>query len=368
LPIYPFINKQLSAVTDQVNQLATSIAGYNEAIAVAAANGKTPNDLLDARDEAIRKLSTFIGVNVVAQDDQTLNVFIGSGQPLVVGSKAARLEVVAGQAEPLRADVLAITLTAVGRPALAVSDQVNRQLGQGVDLRGNFAEPLFLDINDARYTQQRSLARAGNSDMTANLSVRIEDTTRLSTSDYQVEFINGTDYQIRRLSDGKLMEWDDDNDPATPASTTFTIGATSGPSIDGFSLAIASGTFAAGDRFLITPTRNAASTVLNTLKSPEELAFAMPLKAETSPANIGTGSISQPTLITEIDIYDPAAQTALENSLRNTPPLRVVFTSESDYEVYDVAGNLLGGNTIVPGRTTSSRSLPERRRSPSRSP
>src|SRR5690606_34895031 len=105
LPIYPFINKQLSAVTDQVNQLATSIAGYNEAIAVAAANGKTPNDLLDARDEAIRKLSTFIGVNVVAQDDQTLNVFIGSGQPLVVGSKAARLEVVAGQADPLRAEV-----------------------------------------------------------------------------------------------------------------------------------------------------------------------------------------------------------------------------------------------------------------------
>ncbi len=375
-----FINKQLSAVTDQVNQLATSIAGYNEAIAVAAANGKTPNDLLDARDEAIRKLSTFIGVNVVAQDDQTLNVFIGSRQPLVVGSKAARLEVVAGQSDPLRAevqfvsgnsrqgvtslitggemggllryrqDVLDTTLNAVGRLALAVSDQVNRQLGQGVDLRGNFGEPLFLDINDARYTQQRSLARAGNSDMSANLSVRIEDTTRLSTSDYQVEFINGTDYQIRRLSDGKLMEWDDDNDPATPASTTFTIGATPGPSIDGFSLAIASGTFAAGDRFLITPTRNAASTVLNTLKSPEELAFAMPLKAETSPANIGTGSISQPTLITEIDIYDPAAQTALENSLRNTPPLRVVFTSESDYEVYDVAGNLLGGNTIVPGQ------------------
>ena len=36
--------KQMSAVTDQVNQLATSIAGYNNAIAVAAANGKAPND------------------------------------------------------------------------------------------------------------------------------------------------------------------------------------------------------------------------------------------------------------------------------------------------------------------------------------
>ena len=378
-----FINKQLSAVTEQVNQLATSIAGYNDAIAVAAANGKAPNDLLDAREEAVRKLSEFIGVTVVAQDDNTYNLFIGSGQPLVVGPKAARLDVVPGQSDPLRSevqfvsgnarqgitslitggemggliryreDVLDSTLNSVGRLALVLADQVNSQLGQGLDLKGNFGQPLFRDINDINFVQQRSLARLGNSDPTANLTTRIENAGELTTSDYQVEFLNGTDYQIRRVSDGQLMTWDDDNDPLTAPVSTFAIGAAPGPTIDGFSLSITSGTFAAGDRFLITPTRNAGSTMQSTLKQPEELAFALPLKSDTSPANIGTGSITQPTLTTRIDIYDPAAQAALQTSLRDTPPLRIVFTSETDYEVYDIGGALVGSNTIVPGQNNT---------------
>lgn len=378
-----FVNKQLSAVKDQVNQLATSIAGYNDAIVMATANGGSPNDLLDAREEAVRKLSEFIGVTVVQQDDLSYNLFIGSGQPLVVGGNAAQLDVVAGTADPLRhevqfvsggarqgitslitggemggliryrEDVLDSTLNSIGRLALVVSDQINSQLGQGLDLKGNFGQALFRDINDASYLQQRSLARPGNSDANANLTVRITEATQLSASDYQVEFLNGTDYQIRRTSDGQLMTWDDDNDPTTLPSSTFTIGATDGPTIDGFALSIASGTFAAGDRFLVTPTRNAGTAIVNTLKQAEELAFGQPLKSEASPANIGTGSVSQPSLTTEIDIYDPAAKAALENSLRNAPPLRVVFTSDSAYEVYDINGTQVGGNTIVPGQSNT---------------
>src|SRR5690606_5568394 len=80
-----FLNKQMVAVSDQVNRLATSVASLNNAIAVAAANGQQPNDLLDARDEAVRQLSTYVGVTVVPQDDSSYNLFIGSGQPLVVG-------------------------------------------------------------------------------------------------------------------------------------------------------------------------------------------------------------------------------------------------------------------------------------------
>jgi len=48
------LNKQMQTVTDQVNRLAGSIGSLNDAIAVAAANGKQPNDLLDQRDEAVR--------------------------------------------------------------------------------------------------------------------------------------------------------------------------------------------------------------------------------------------------------------------------------------------------------------------------
>ncbi|MBU1281845.1 MAG: flagellar hook-associated protein FlgK [Gammaproteobacteria bacterium] len=369
-----FINKQLSAVTDQVNQLAGSIAGYNDAIAIAASNGQQPNDLLDAREEAVRKLSTFIGVTVVAQDDNSYNLFVGSGQPLVVGSQASRLEVVPGLSDPLRSevqfvsgnsrqgitslitggemggliryreDVLDTTLNSVGRLALSITDQVNRQLGQGLDLNGQFGNGLFRELNDPLLIGQRSLARVGNSDTTANLNVLIEDTTQLTTSDYEVEFTNATDYTVRRVSDGTSFG-------------PFDITVVPAAEFDGISLNVASGTFAAGDRFRVMPTRNAGESIRADMKRPEELAFAAPLKSQTSPANIGTGVISQPTLLTEIDIYDPVAQTDLETSLRNAPPLRIVMGAgggaTQGYDVVDVNGNVIDTGVIVPGQNNS---------------
>lgn len=369
-----FINKQLSAVTDQVNQLAKSIASYNDAISVAAANGQQPNDLLDAREEAVRKLSTFIGVTVVPQDDNSYNLFVGSGQPLVVGSQASRLEVVPGLSDPLRSevqfvsgnsrqgitslitggemggliryreDVLDTTLNAVGRLALSVTDQVNRQLGQGLDLNGQFGNGLFRELNDPLLTGQRSLARIGNSDTTANLNVLIEDTTQLTTSDYEVEFTSATNYTARRISDGTSFG-------------PFDITAAPAAEFDGVSLNVASGTFAAGDRFRIMPTRNAGEYIRADMKRPEELAFAAPLKSQTSPANIGTGVITQPTLITEIDIYDPVAQADLETSLRNAPPLRIVMgaagSASQGYDVVDINGNVIDSGIIVPGQNNN---------------
>ena len=379
-----FINKQLSAVTDQVNQLATSIAGYNDAIAVASSNGQAPNDLLDAREEAVRKLSEFIGVTVVPQDDNSYNLFIGSGQPLVVGKNAARLEITPGQSDPLRSeiqfisgnsqqnvsslitggemggllryrqDVLDTSMNSIGRLALSVADQMNSQLGQGLDLNGQFGKSLFRPINDPLLLAQRSLARIGNSDPMANLNVSITDTTRLTTSDYEVQFTSATEYQIRRSSDGQIMAWDDDSDPLTAPVSTFTIGATNGPTVDGFALSIAQGTFAAGDRFTLTPTRNAARDTRADMKNAEELAFAAPLKTEASPGNIGTGTVSQPKLSTEVDIYDPVAQVNMETSLRNAPPMRIVMGAAGgatqSYEVRDINGNVINSGNITPGQ------------------
>ena len=373
-----FINRQLGAVGDQINELATAVAGYNDAIAIAASNGHAPNDLLDAREEAVRKLSEFVGVTVVPQDDHTFNLFIGSGQPLVVGNRAARLEVGPGIADPLRSevqfvsgnsrqsvtslitggemggllryrnDVLDTSMNAIGRLALSVSDQINSQLGQGLDLNGQFGKSLFRSINDPALVEQRSLARVGNSDPNANLSVTISDTTQLTTSDYEVQFSSPTEYVVRRLSDGVQF-------PASPA--TYDITTVPAPEIDGFELSVASGTFDAGDRFLVMPTRNAGRDVRADMKNAEELAFASPLKAETSPGNSGTGTISQPSVVTRLDIYDATAQADLETSLRNAPPMRLVLGPTGGptqtYQVVDINDNVIGTGSIVPGQNNA---------------
>ena len=311
-----FINKQMTAVTDQINRLAGSVGQLNDAIAVAAANGKDPNDLLDAREEAVRQLSTFIGVTAVPQDDNGLNLFVGSGQPLVVGNTVSRLEAVTGRADPTRMeidfvsgnsrqavttlltggelggliryrqDVLDTTLNAMGRLSLAVSDQVNTQLGQGLDLKGQVGTGLFNNFNDPALAALRVRAYSGNSN--AQPLLNINNTSVLSTSDYRLE-LSGTGYSARRLSD---------NAPITVTNNAGVLSFADASGRDqGFTVDV-SGTPApvVGDTFELQPTRRGASSISAVLDQPDQLAFAAPLRSEANLQNRGNAVITQPSI------------------------------------------------------------------------
>ena len=48
-----------------------------------SSSGGQPNDLLDARNETVRQLSTFTGAQVVEREGN-VDIYLGSGQPLVI--------------------------------------------------------------------------------------------------------------------------------------------------------------------------------------------------------------------------------------------------------------------------------------------
>ena len=359
-----FINKQMVAVSDQVNRLAASIASYNDAIAKAAANGQQPNDLLDAREEAVRQLSTYVGVTVVAQDDNSLNLFVGSGQPLVVGSTTSRLEVGPGQGDPTRFEVnfvsggssqgitslitggelggliryraesLDPTLNSLGRLALAVSDQVNTQLGQGLDLKGQVGTALFGDYNDTALAQLRVRAFASN---TSNVqpALNITDTSVLTTSDYRLEY-DGSNYSARRLSDGAAMTVSPSSPGSYPATLTFTDAAGRD---QGFELALDSAPVA-DDRFLLQPTRRGATTISTQLDQPDQLAFAAPVRSAAELQNRGNGSISQPDLIAAGS--SPIDSAAIAAAL----PMGLIYNGSGTFE--NPPGTPVAGLTRVP--------------------
>lgn len=359
-----FINKQMMAVSDQVNRLATSVASYNEAIAIAAANGQQPNDLLDAREEAIRQLSTYVGVTVVAQDDSSVNLFVGSGQPLVVGSTTSRLEVVPGRGDPTRfevnfvsggssqgitslltggelggliryrAETLDPTLNSLGRLALAVSDQVNTQLGQGLDLKGQVGTALFGDFNDAALAALRVRAYSTN---TGNVqpALNIIDSSILTTSDYRLEY-DGTNYTARRLSDGEPMTLAPAGPYTYPQTLTFTDAAGRD---QGFELVIDSAP-AAGDQFLLQPTRRGATSITTVLDQPDQLAFTAPVRAEAQLQNSGSGTISQPDLIAAG--ASPIDATAISVAL----PVALTYNGAGVFE--NPPGTPVAGLTRVP--------------------
>ncbi len=332
-----FTNKQMAAVTDQINRLAGSIGSLNNSIAIASANGQQPNDLLDARDEAVRQLSTYIGVSVTPQDDNSFNISVGSGQPLVVGSTVSQLKVVPGQSDPnrheirflsgqseqgitsqisggelgglirYREEVLDPTMNSLGRLALAVSDQVNTQLGQGLDLKGNVGEALFGDYNSAALMALRATPFSDNPslkvaspDVAADASLKITETSLLTISDYRLERA-GTGYTARRLSDGEPITvspvLDEGGQPVLNADKNPLLRFTDSTGRDqGFQVSV-SGAVADGDRFVLQPTRRGASEISVQLNQADQLAFAAPVRAASDPQNAGTGVISQPDLV-----------------------------------------------------------------------
>lgn len=360
-----FTNKQMSAVTDQVNRLAGTIGSLNQAIAIASANGKQPNDLLDKRDEAVRQLSTYIGVTVTPQDDNSFNVSVGTGQPLVVGSTVSRLEVVPGQSDPnrheiqfvsgnsrqgitsqitggelgglirYREEVLDSTMNSLGRLALAVSDQINSQQTQGLDLKGQVGEALFGDYNAASLMGLRATPFRGNTSA-ADASLRITDTGNLTISDYRMEF-DGSNYSARRLSDNASITVSTNAGP--PAYLSF---ADNAGKDQGFTVAI-SGTPNAGDKFSLQPTRRGATDIKTVLDHADQLAFAAPVRAQSNLQNIGNGVISQPETTGAVNIG--TLKTALSADITLT------YNSGSPPSITGAGVTQLSPAEFTPGQT-----------------
>ena len=177
------INGNLTNMADQVNKLAATVAQLNQKISEVSKAGGMPNELLDARNETVRQLSTFTGAQVIERDGN-LDIYLGSGQPLVMGSTASTLEVVPSQADPsrmgiqlnrgsstvditsvmtggeiggllrYRSTVLDPAMNELGRVALVVADQMNSLQAQGIDKNGDFGSNLFNSINSAAQMAQ----------------------------------------------------------------------------------------------------------------------------------------------------------------------------------------------------------------------
>ncbi|HTO18353.1 MAG TPA: flagellar hook-associated protein FlgK [Pseudomonas sp.] len=376
-----YLNSQLKSLSGSVNDLASKIAQLNDSIQYARATGAEPNDLLDTREQAVRELSDLVGVKVVDQDGQYA-LFLGNGQPLVIGGSANSITAQPSQDDPSRMalvfntptasldvsgvlsggaiggllryrnDVLDTAMNELGRLSLVVSDQINQQLAQGLDLNGDFGATLFRNINDPALLGQRSIAQAGNTSA-GNFEVTITDSSQLTVHDYEVRFdnpLNPNEFKVLR-SDGKEIL------PELPA-TAWDVTSTPPPAFDGISLKF-NGTPAApvppatADRFTLVPTRQAAGDIQSILTEPKRLGFTAPLNATTGTGNYGTGAVSQPELNTRIDIYeDSVAQDNMRQAIENAMPVKLVFDSAAQrYNLFDAQGTAIAISTpIVPGK------------------
>ena len=296
------VDDRLGVLTTEINALAEGVAKLNRDILVAegTAQGRPANDLRDQRDELVRELAVRVDVTTLEQDNGALNVFVGTGQALVVDTTALRLDMVANEFDPTRSevgltagggtvvisdflrggelagvlgfrrDVLDDARNGIGQVAIGLSSFVNTQHRLGLDLDGVLGRDFF---NDIAATAPQALPSNQNAPPLAQVGVSVTDPGALTASDYLLEY-DGANYTLTRLSDNALV-------------STF---ATFPQAVEGMTLTL-TGATAAGDRFLVRPTNSAAREFALALSDPRQVAAALPLRVQTDVTNAGTGKV-----------------------------------------------------------------------------
>ncbi len=344
------VNDQLSSLTGRINSLSESIAKVNYDITIAwgKSGGQPPNDLLDQRDELLRQLAEYIPVTTVEQDNGAINVFVGNGQILVLGADArgisttrnaqdpSKLEIVAGSdgkgpiishfinggelggVLDFRRDVLETTQNSLGRIAVGLAMAVNEQHRQGLDTYGDPGGKFF-GLEGLLGNPATALPATTNANSNDPAVVKFEftDASSLTTSDYQMKY-DGANWVLTRLSDNQVI-----TDGGVDADGFITF-----PS-EGFRLQL-SGTPAAGDSFLIAPTRTASAGLSMAIDNANLIAAAAPLRSAISDQNLGTGKISTPGVTSDTE-------------LAGIQPVNIELTYDAIAGAFDVS---IGGASV----------------------
>jgi flagellar hook-associated protein 1 FlgK len=296
------VNTQLTTSVSLINTYASQIADLNDKIGKLSAGSQTnlPNDLLDQRDQLVMELNKQVKATVMAGDNNSLTVSIGSGQPLVVGSQAYQLAAIgaptdqtrvtiayatANKTTPLpesaltggalgavlefRSKSLDLAQNSLGRVAIGLAASFNDQHHLGLDANGNPGKDFFT-IPPAQVTKNVF----NNQTSTTVVTATISDPSALTTSDYKVDF-DGSAYNVYRLSDNQK-----------------TVITSQPQTIDGIDFDI-SGTAAAGDNFLVRPTIGGAANFKLALTDQSQIAAAAPIVTDVPLANKGNVKISE---------------------------------------------------------------------------
>lgn len=274
---------QLRGAVAQVNTNTGQIAMLNQQIVQAQGRtGEPPNQLLDQRDQLIADTAKLVGLTVTKNDDGSVSLTVGN-QALVDKHGAHALTTVADANDPARLHLgypgpsgtvreipdnwvgggeiggllefgtqsLAPALARLNQTAHALADAVNAQHALGTDQGGAPGGPLF----SAPAPKVLALAgNGGNAVVSSAFTPGAGD--QVTTDDYRIDY-DGSSFSVTRLSDGS----------AVPAS--FDIG-TDTLSFGGVDITITGAD--AGDRFLVRPLADAASSIGVAISDPSKLA------------------------------------------------------------------------------------------------
>ncbi|MFZ4535663.1 flagellar hook-associated protein FlgK [Propionivibrio sp.] len=361
--MYDGVNSQITSTVSSINSYATEIGSLNQQIIIAESSVNQPaNDLLDQRDQLVFELNKLISVSTFTNSDGSLNVFIGTGQQLVVNTQVSKISALPSSADSsrftvwlpnaggsqelpeqfinggslggllrFRSESLDSVANKLGNNAASLALTFNAQNALGQDLLGQSAmspagstfQANFFSIPTPTVIANANNNKLAPADITATLSVptSVANSTSLTNADYQLAF-NGTNYTLTRSTDNH--QWSAASVNAMADSTGSIFSAT-----EGFTLTEnAAKRMATNDSFKIEPTRAGVQNLtLNSaiVADPRLIAAAAPVRTQAATGNTGVATISAGKVATGYSAAVAAAPITLtyntNTSPASTPPV-----------------------------------------------
>ncbi len=356
----------------EVNQMAAQVATLNGSIAALRGSSAAPNDLLDQRDQLVKRIGDRLKVSTITSSDGTMGVFIAGGQRLVLGAEAQQLAVTPDPANSGRSAIsisdsgithqlstdllvggsisgllkyqnedLVSARNQLGQMAAAVSSRVNQIQGYGVDM-GSPSGP-----GDAIFAVGGPIAipnshntRDSSGGFASSVALTVTDGTQLKASDYTLaaDPANAGNYIVTRSADG--VQFSMVPNGSNFQYTRLSDNAAMGDSIDGFQIAI-TGTPGPNDSFELEPVGRAAVSMTRVLDDPRGVAAASPMTAVMGVANRGTATVAG------LDVVDSSNDPTLTAAINFTDA-----TGDYAYTLTDASGNVTasGNGTWTAGQ------------------
>jgi len=404
------LNIEVAANINSLNSIVQSIADLNNAIRVNQANNRfdEPGTLKNQRDNAILELASLVSVEVrqsgkndgavmvnltsgesLVLEDGSFNLFevnndadlnykslqlTSNGRPTTLNIRETELGGAIGGLFRYRDEVLETSRRELGQIAIALTESVNTQNRQGMDLDQQlggdiFSLPEFFGLDYPDNTNPNSFVTgritngAGSEVSSADYEVTINSVAAgvPPTLNITVAALNSDGSAVKDINGNPISQ----NYPAVDAqSDTFS------SVIGGIELEFASGaSYTAGDQFLLQPTKNTADRIEVVMTRPEDLALASPISVNASLNNLGDAQLIS-TAVTNVFIdntFTDNRASAFDNAggihgPGSSPtgvggvgaPAQILFTASDEYQVLDSAGTLI---TVVSGTTDLSNLL-----------
>lgn len=321
------VNNEINSAVTNINAYAKQIAQLNLAISKAQnGTGQPPNDLLDQRDLIVSELAKQTKVSVVKQESG-YGIFIGNGQPLVVGNDVLELTTMTSPTDPgrlqvgyaasgttvilpessltggnlgglfkYRSETLDTMKNSLGRIAIGLASTFNAQHKLGQDQNGAMGGDFFNMADPLVNPSSKNSVGSG-------LDASISNVDALTTNDYRLSY-DGTNYKVTRLPDNTSMY----------SGTAFP-----GAPIDGVTFSL-TGPLAAGDEFLVKPTVNGASDFNVLIKDLSAIATATPIRTAAPTGNSGNGTISLGKVNSGFSMANITTPVTLSYDATSVPP------------------------------------------------